>query len=110
MRENVGKQDQLFRAVSGPLLMLYGYRHRDSFGGLLTLLAGAALTQTAVSRVCPVNALLGIDTTAQHEHPEHWRRSSIIYAGQHPPDIEASTGLPPIAEAQGEQEPNPAPD
>lgn len=33
-----------------------------NLGGLLALLGGALITETAITRVCPINEALGIDT------------------------------------------------
>ncbi|MGK4006766.1 DUF2892 domain-containing protein [Sorangium sp. So ce1036] len=66
MQENVGTLDRTARFVAGPLLMglgataLGGLRGRPR--GLLALVAGALIAESAVTRVCPVNRLLGIDT------------------------------------------------
>jgi hypothetical protein len=66
MKENVGRVDQSFRAVLGPALMVLGYsRLGGRFGslkGLATLVAGATVIESAVTRVCPLNALFGVDT------------------------------------------------
>jgi hypothetical protein len=66
MRENVGGADRIARAVIGPALMVLGYGGvRDRQGtllGALSLVAGTYLAQTALSRVCPVNEALGVDT------------------------------------------------
>lgn len=35
--------------------------------GLLSMMAGAMVIESAISRVCPVNALLGIDSRATEE-------------------------------------------
>lgn len=111
MHENVGKQDQMLRALSGPLLMLLGYRHRETGAGLATLIGGAVITTTALTRVCPVNALLGMDTRQPgEERVQSWRRSEVVYQGGRVADVEASTGLPPVAEARGEEQATPAPD
>ncbi len=66
MRENVGGADRVVRAVAGPALLALGYtRLGGSDGelpGLLAMLAGALITETAVTRVCPLNELLGVDS------------------------------------------------
>ena len=66
MRENVGGADRLMRAVAGPALLALGYGRwggRDgTLPGLLVMLAGALITETAVTRVCPLNEALGVDT------------------------------------------------
>lgn len=66
MRENVGGADRAFRAVAGPALIALGYtRWGGGEGrplGLLMMLSGALLAETVITRVCPVNELLGVDT------------------------------------------------
>ncbi|HEX7240428.1 MAG TPA: DUF2892 domain-containing protein [Longimicrobiaceae bacterium] len=66
MRENVGGADRLARAVVGPVLLALGYARwggRDGeIPGLLAMLAGALLVETAATRVCPVNELAGVDS------------------------------------------------
>jgi len=66
MRENVGGADRLVRAAAGPALLLLGYARwggRDGeLPGLLAMLGGALITETAVTRVCPLNEVLGVDT------------------------------------------------
>ncbi|ELY92035.1 YgaP family membrane protein [Natrinema altunense] len=74
MQKNVGGFDRGIRVVVGPLLVLIGIA---ALGGLLSLTAGslglalavialvsgAVLTTTAVTRKCPINARLSIDTS-----------------------------------------------
>ncbi len=66
MRENVGGADRAFRAVAGPALIVFGLTKlggsRGAPLGLLALVGGALLAETAVTRVCPVNEALGVDT------------------------------------------------
>lgn len=66
MRENVGTKDRLLRSVVGPALMVSGYtKWGGKCGdtkGLVAMFAGFALIETAVTRVCPLNALLHLDT------------------------------------------------
>jgi uncharacterized membrane protein len=66
MRENVGGADRAARAVAGPALMALGFgRWGGSEGsplGLLALLGGALITETAITRVCPLNEALGVDS------------------------------------------------
>jgi hypothetical protein len=64
MQENVGNRDRLLRfAVGGSLLLagLSGLR-RGRWVPALLLTSGTAVLESAITRVCPVNALLGIDT------------------------------------------------
>jgi hypothetical protein len=66
MKENVGTADQALRAVTGPALMALGYTrlggHEGRTAGLAMIIAGVLLLESAITRVCPVNSLLGIDT------------------------------------------------
>lgn len=66
MKENVGKTDRALRGIFGPLLVLAGYsRMKSGKGGMLGglgMLLGTALTETAITRVCPLNKLMGIDS------------------------------------------------
>ena len=70
MQENVGSFDRLARAVLGPTLLVlggaYALRRRPSgrapFASAVALVAGALIAETAVTQVCPVNALLGVNT------------------------------------------------
>lgn len=66
MRENVGGWDRAARGVAGPALLALGYTRwggsRGELGGLAAMLAGALVAETAITRVCPLNELLGVDT------------------------------------------------
>ncbi len=66
MKENVGNTDQTMRAVAGPLLLTAGYAFlggkKGKLGGLMAMMAGALITETAITRTCPLNELVGIDT------------------------------------------------
>jgi uncharacterized membrane protein len=66
MRENVGGADRLMRVVAGPALLALGYAKLGGRGGTLpgrlAMLGGALITETAVTRVCPLNEALGVDT------------------------------------------------
>jgi hypothetical protein len=54
------------RFVAGPGLMALGYfglRGREGrLPGLLAMVGGALMAESAVTRVCPVNRMLGLDT------------------------------------------------
>lgn len=75
MEKNVGGYDRIARLVVGPILLLAGIA---SYAGLLTLavgpvpqalasvivfLVGAILLVTGLVMKCPLNRVLGIDTT-----------------------------------------------
>jgi hypothetical protein len=67
MKENVGSADQLWRMVAGPALLFAGYAwlggRRGRLAGLATMISGALITETAITRTCPLNELLGVETT-----------------------------------------------
>ncbi|AGB17692.1 Protein of unknown function (DUF2892) [Halovivax ruber XH-70] len=62
MDRNVGGFDRALRVLVALVLLVVGYRRRDSTAGTLAFLAGSDLLATVVIGRCPVNALLGIDT------------------------------------------------
>lgn len=66
MKENVGKTDRLIRSVAGPALITLGYTglggNKGKIVGLTTIIAGTLILESAVTKVCPVNAFLGVDT------------------------------------------------
>ena len=66
MKENVGRKDQLVRSIVGPALMLLGYHawggKHGRPAGLLAMLAGGLISETAVTRTCPLNEVFGVDT------------------------------------------------
>jgi|SRR4051812_4807725 uncharacterized membrane protein len=69
MLENVGKTDRWLRAAVGSSLVLAGLggARRGGLASALALGAGVMLLETAITRVCPVNHWLGIDTRFQNE-------------------------------------------
>jgi len=64
MQENVGNTDRLLRIGIGASLATFGLLRLKSgrLGPALLFASGALLLESAITRVCPVNALLGIDT------------------------------------------------
>jgi uncharacterized membrane protein len=66
MKENVGSTDRALRSIAGPALVLAGITRLGALQGrvtgLIALLAGALVIDSAITRVCPVNSVLGIDT------------------------------------------------
>lgn len=66
MKENVGGADQILRTVAGPALIATGLLRlgatRGRTSGLLAIVTGALVLESAITRTCPVNAALGIDT------------------------------------------------
>lgn len=71
MRENVGGWDRLGRAIIGPALVGAGYGflggRNGRLGGLAAMIAGALVTETAITRVCPLNEVVGVDTARRIE-------------------------------------------
>jgi hypothetical protein len=63
--------DQAVRAIVGPMLLMAGYsRLKSGAGGLLGglgMVLGTALTESAITRVCPLNKLMGIDSRSSLE-------------------------------------------
>lgn len=74
MKENVGGWDRVGRAMLGPALIGAGYGflggRRGSLAGLAAMIGGALVTETAVTRVCPLNEALGVDTARRIELAE----------------------------------------
>lgn len=71
MRENVGKLDRATRSVVGPSLILAGVSvlggARGRPLGLLSMIAGATILESAITRVCPLNAALKVDTRSPQQ-------------------------------------------
>lgn len=67
MKENVGGAELVVRAVAGPALVVAGYTllggRRGRRRGLFVMLWGAVVSETALTRTCSVNGLLGRDTS-----------------------------------------------
>lgn len=66
MKENVGRTDRIARSIIGPGLMMVGISWLSgssrNWPGIAALVGGTLILESAVTRVCPVNALLGLDT------------------------------------------------
>lgn len=66
MKENVGGKDAFLRGIVGPGLVMAGLTRLGGLQGrplgLAALVGGAMLSETAITRTCPLNALFGIDT------------------------------------------------
>lgn len=73
MKENVGGADRVARAVLGPTLLALGLTrlggHRGAPLGLLAMIGGALIAETAITRVCPLNELVGVDTARRYDWP-----------------------------------------
>ena len=71
MKENVGKIDRIARSIIGPALLVVGYKKlggdRGELVGLAAMIAGTTLVESAITRVCPLNTLFGIDTRRKEE-------------------------------------------
>lgn len=62
MDRNVGGLDRRLRVGVALVLLVFGYRNRDTRIGTLAFVAGSDVLATSIIQRCPVNALLGIDT------------------------------------------------
>ena len=66
MKENVGTTDRVIRSIVGPGLIALGYTRlggsEGRLAGLLAMMGGVAVVESAITRTCPVNGLLGLDT------------------------------------------------
>lgn len=66
MKENVGKKDRLIRSIAAPALIGVGYSvlkgNKGHGAGLCVMMLGTLIAESALTKVCPANALLGIDT------------------------------------------------
>jgi Inner membrane protein YgaP-like, transmembrane domain len=86
MHENVGRVDQIVRFIVGPALMAVGIgglgRRRGSrIGPTAVLLFGESILSSAVTRVCPLNRALGIDTRSQQERArDHDAVCGVVHA------------------------------
>jgi hypothetical protein len=82
MKENVGKKDQLIRSLIGPGLMVLGYfflkGKKGNLGGLTSIVAGTLISESAITRVCPVNEFFGIDTREKKKSPVKRLKDALI--------------------------------
>ena len=66
MQENVGRLDQTARSFLGTALISVAFMGlgvgRGRLPGIAALIAGTLLMESAITRTCPTNYLLGIDT------------------------------------------------
>lgn len=71
MRENVGRKDRVIRSVLGPGMVAVGYSRLGGKEGrplgLLMMMAGVSVSESAITRVCPLSALFGIDSRSPAE-------------------------------------------
>jgi Protein of unknown function (DUF2892) len=75
MRENVGRIDRMVRSVLGSSLFILGlYERRERPGlGIASAVAGAFLLESAITRVCPLNAAFRFDTRSPTERMRDFR-------------------------------------
>jgi hypothetical protein len=74
MQENVGNIDRWVRVAAGGALILGAARAlgiRGAVAPALLFASGAVLLETALTRVCALNALLGVDTRRLDESSEN---------------------------------------
>jgi hypothetical protein len=71
MKENVGRTDRIVRFLVGPAIVGLGFApiggHLGRIPGLVAMIAGVLVVESAITRVCPLNALLGLDTRNERE-------------------------------------------
>jgi hypothetical protein len=101
MKENVGHIDRLARAVVGPTLVVLGYtRFGGRYGrapGLILMMSGLSLIGTAISGVCPLNALFRLDTRSRTERALTRERDlRALRAYERAQDAEAAFGAGPV--------------
>jgi hypothetical protein len=69
MQVNVGRTDQLLRSLVGPALFLAGLGRLGGRQGqplgLAAIIGGALVIESAMTRTCPLNAALGINTASR---------------------------------------------
>ena len=70
MRQNVGTEDRIVRSLAGPALMAIGYtqltERQGRTTGLAALAVGGLIAATAITKYCPLNATLGVDTRRRY--------------------------------------------
>jgi type IV secretory pathway TrbD component len=66
MKENVGGADRTLRLISGPALVVLGFTvlngRRGRLKGLATMIAGVLTLESGITKVCPLNRMVGRDT------------------------------------------------
>lgn len=82
MKENVGKKDQLIRSFVGPALLVGGYfllkGKKGNLSGLSSMIIGTLISESAITRVCPVNEFFGIDTREKKRSPIKKIKEALI--------------------------------
>jgi uncharacterized membrane protein len=75
VKENVGRLDQIVRGVvgAGAVALALSQLRKHPILGALGIVAGAMVTETAVTRVCPLNTALGLDTRSTQEQMRDFR-------------------------------------
>lgn len=66
MKENVGKKDRIIRTIIGTALLPLGYKkwggENGNILGISVMMFGALLLESVITRVCPINNALGVNT------------------------------------------------
>ncbi len=82
MKENVGKKDQLIRSFIGPALLVGGYfilkGKKGTLSGLGSMIVGTLISESAITKVCPVNEFFGIDTREKKKSPIKKIRQAFV--------------------------------
>ena len=82
MKENVGKKDQLIRSFIGPALLVGGYfllkSKKGTLSGLGSMIVGTLISESAITKVCPVNEFFGIDTREKKKSPIKKIRQAFV--------------------------------
>ena len=80
MKENVGTEERIVRSLLGPTLMAVGYTKlgggKGRTAGIAAMIAGTLLIESAITRICPLNALLGINTRRKRGRVS-WLRQAL---------------------------------
>lgn len=66
MQENVGGTERVVRALVGPSLVAWGLTilgpARRKLGPVALIVAGALVTETVITKTCPLSEVLGLNT------------------------------------------------
>lgn len=82
MQENIGRVDQVIRGLVGATFLALGYKvfgaQRGKVGGLISMIAGALVTESALTRVSFFNRLFRIDSRKLDRKvlPKKWLKES----------------------------------
>ncbi|RDV12972.1 DUF2892 domain-containing protein [Pontibacter diazotrophicus] len=97
MKKNIGTEERIFRSLVGSALIVIGFtwlrRRKGRTAGLDPAVLGAILTGTAITKFCPLNALLGIDTRRKrHPFTRVYQALGGIIFSSHRQDLLAMEG------------------